>query len=175
MDDAQRLEIRRAYRTLNVDDKAAELPIKLAYKTAMKHWHPDRWINQPQEHEKAVAKAQEIIAAYRLIRHAPLKHNQAWQAAPPLEKTSNPPVKKKRLGRKKRSVVDVAEPVIIHFQRKSLNGLLRTRNLVMMGSLVIYLIMAYLFLHDLANFDFVMNELSAGSAVVGNFIGMITQ
>ena len=92
-------DIRCAYLTLNVDEKAADHVIKSAYLNAMKTWHPDKWMHDEEGHAKALRKSKEITEAYQKIKHAPLRYHisthpkvqEKWKKRQPRREWKNYP------------------------------------------------------------------------------------
>lgn len=57
-----------AYRTLEIEPKAAQEQIRAAYRTLTRVWHPDRLGSDPKLRSHAEEKLKQINAAYELLR-----------------------------------------------------------------------------------------------------------
>ncbi len=68
------------YRKLLEVDKNADLQtLKSVYRTMMKTWHPDKFIESPEAKLEAEEKSKTIIEAYHfLVSIAPETHNQTF-------------------------------------------------------------------------------------------------
>ena len=64
------MELRDAYRTLEVPTGATEDVVRDARKTLSKVWHPDRYTNDPDLQAKAETKLREINEAFEVVRGA---------------------------------------------------------------------------------------------------------
>lgn len=65
------IEIRNAFTTLGISPNSDANTIKTAYRTKMKEYHPDRFVNLDRElQEKTRIKAQEINVAYGILEKA---------------------------------------------------------------------------------------------------------
>ncbi|MCC5637824.1 dynamin family protein [Nostoc sp. CHAB 5844] len=60
-------KISRAYQILGVPQDAAFADIKYAYKTLVKKWHPDLYVNQPQMQKQAQEKMRLFNEAYTVL------------------------------------------------------------------------------------------------------------
>ena len=60
-------KINRAYNILGLKPDASSEQIKQAYKKLVKKWHPDLFVNQPQELTKAKEKIRSINEAYGIL------------------------------------------------------------------------------------------------------------
>ena len=76
-------ELRAAYRTLGVDDRASALAIRHRYRELAQIHHPDKWPLGSPDQAAAAERMRDINAAYDLIEGAPLEH--ASQPEPELE------------------------------------------------------------------------------------------
>ncbi|MEO0840855.1 MAG: J domain-containing protein, partial [Cyanobacteria bacterium J06643_5] len=63
-------KIARAYNTLDLKPGASPEQIKQAYKKLVKKWHPDLFVNQPQELIKAKEKIRLINEAYGILNES---------------------------------------------------------------------------------------------------------
>ncbi|MEL6165001.1 MAG: DnaJ domain-containing protein, partial [Cyanobacteria bacterium J06628_3] len=63
-------KITRAYNTLGVKPDTSPEKIKQAYKKLVKKWHPDLFVNQPQELIKAKEKIRLINEAYGILNES---------------------------------------------------------------------------------------------------------
>ena len=57
----------RAYNILGLKSNASPSQIKQAYKTLVRKWHPDLFVNQPQQQVKAQEKIRLINEAYDIL------------------------------------------------------------------------------------------------------------
>ena len=60
-------KIARAYTTLGLQPGASQAEVKEAYRTLVKKWHPDLFVNKPQLQKQAEEKMQLINEAYKTI------------------------------------------------------------------------------------------------------------
>ena len=66
--------LKKAYDLFNIAYDAPAADIKRRYRALIKQWHPDRWTGDPDKKEQAGQMMRAINAAYDLIEHAPLQH-----------------------------------------------------------------------------------------------------
>src|SRR5512138_607740 len=64
------MELRDAYRVLEIAVGASEDDVRDARKTLAKVWHPDRHANDPELAKKAEAKLADVNTAFETIRKA---------------------------------------------------------------------------------------------------------
>ncbi|MTJ13736.1 dynamin family protein [Anabaena sp. UHCC 0187] len=64
---AQKDEIARAYIVLGLQPTAAFKEVKQAYKTLVKKWHPDLFVNQPQMQKQVQEKMRLVNEAYNIL------------------------------------------------------------------------------------------------------------
>ncbi len=57
----------RAYNILGLKSNASPQQVKQAYKTLAKKWHPDLFVNKPQQHAQAQEKIRLINEAYQIL------------------------------------------------------------------------------------------------------------
>ena len=63
-------DVKRAHTTLNVPVGATPADMKMAYRTAIAQWHPDKFVNvSPEEHTRAQQRAREINAAIITLKN----------------------------------------------------------------------------------------------------------
>ena len=62
------MELREAYRVLELAPGATEEAVRDARKTLVKVWHPDRHANDPELQKRAEIKLGEINAAFEAVR-----------------------------------------------------------------------------------------------------------
>ncbi|AFY45954.1 DnaJ-class molecular chaperone with C-terminal Zn finger domain [Nostoc sp. PCC 7524] len=67
---AEKDKIARAYKILGLPQNAALADIKQAYKTLVKKWHPDLFVNQPQMQKQAQEKMRLFNEAYTVLSAA---------------------------------------------------------------------------------------------------------
>jgi replication fork clamp-binding protein CrfC len=67
---AEKDKIARAYKILGLPPDAAFTDIKQAYKTLVKKWHPDLFVNQPQMQKQAQEKMRLFNEAYTVLSNA---------------------------------------------------------------------------------------------------------
>ncbi|MDB9494129.1 DnaJ domain-containing protein [Spirulina major CS-329] len=58
------------YHILGLQPGATAAEIKQAYRTLAKQWHPDRFLDQPEQQKRAAARFQEIHTAYEFLKDA---------------------------------------------------------------------------------------------------------
>jgi replication fork clamp-binding protein CrfC len=64
---AQKDKIADAYRVLGLQPTAAFTEVKKAYKTLVKKWHPDLFVNQPQMQKQVQEKMRLVNEAYNIL------------------------------------------------------------------------------------------------------------
>ncbi|MTJ06675.1 dynamin family protein [Anabaena sp. UHCC 0204] len=64
---AQKDKITYAYRVLGLQPSASFLEVKQAYKTLVKKWHPDLFVNQPQMQKQVQEKMRLVNEAYSIL------------------------------------------------------------------------------------------------------------
>lgn len=91
------MELRDAYRVLELSHGASEDSVREARKTLAKVWHPDRHANDPELQRKAEIKLSEINAAFESIRDAgfPGKVAEPVASARPATSPGIQPVERK--------------------------------------------------------------------------------
>ena len=77
------MDLRDAYRVLELPHGASEDSVREARKTLAKVWHPDRHANDPELQRKAEIKQAEINAAFETIRDAGFSAGSAGPAPSP--------------------------------------------------------------------------------------------
>ncbi|MEA5552362.1 dynamin family protein [Anabaena cylindrica UHCC 0172] len=60
-------KIARAYKILGLQDTASFTEVKQAYKTLVKKWHPDLFVNQPQMQKQVQEKIRLVNEAYNIL------------------------------------------------------------------------------------------------------------
>jgi replication fork clamp-binding protein CrfC len=63
----QKEKIARAYNVLGLKPNASLAEVKQAYRTLVKKWHPDLYVNQPYKEQLAQEKMRLVNAAYKLL------------------------------------------------------------------------------------------------------------
>jgi hypothetical protein len=81
------MELREAYKVLELEPGASEEAVRDARKTLVKVWHPDRHTNDPELQKRAEIKLAEINAAFEAVRAA------GFPAVLPIAKPAEPPPK----------------------------------------------------------------------------------
>ena len=84
------MDLRDAYRVLELPHGASEDTVREARKTLAKVWHPDRHANDPELQRKAEIKQAEINAAFEAIRDAGFPAGSAGPAPRPASPPSGP-------------------------------------------------------------------------------------
>jgi DnaJ family protein B protein 4 len=79
----ERMDLREAYRVLEVPVGASEAAVREARKTLAKVWHPDRHANDPELAKKAQQKLADINTAFEAIRAASFPSSVAEPKAAP--------------------------------------------------------------------------------------------
>ena len=64
---AQKDKIADAYRVLGLQPTAAFTEVKKAYKTLVKKWHPDLFVNQQQMQKQVQEKMRLVNEAYNIL------------------------------------------------------------------------------------------------------------
>jgi hypothetical protein len=76
------MDLRDAYRVLEVREGAGEDVVREARKTLSKVWHPDRYVNDPSLRDKAEVKLREINEAFEVVRAAGFPASVAPKPSP---------------------------------------------------------------------------------------------
>lgn len=62
-------DVALAHRILGIPHESTAAAVKSAYRSAMRQWHPDRFVNATQQEQNVTRqKAQEINAAYIILK-----------------------------------------------------------------------------------------------------------
>jgi len=79
--------IEQAYRVLGLSRDSSPLRIKREYRRLARMWHPDKFLHNTPDQRRATERMREIIAAFQLVKHAPLRY-RLDAASQPAERTS---------------------------------------------------------------------------------------
>lgn len=61
-------DISKYYKILGLDITASSTEIKTAYRSLAKKWHPDRFVNVPEQLKQAEQEIQKINEAYEILK-----------------------------------------------------------------------------------------------------------
>ncbi|NEO84200.1 MAG: DnaJ domain-containing protein [Spirulina sp. SIO3F2] len=83
-------EVNRYYEILELAPGASPAAVKQAYRRLVKHWHPDRFPDQPQAQQIAEERIKQINTAYAYLKTHP--SIRPPQPTPPEPNTTSPPL-----------------------------------------------------------------------------------